>query len=47
MARYKDHNQDQGEFIVVQFSEQLLMDTFEYTLNHLINEKIDLSALDS
>jgi transposase len=47
MARYKESNQDQGRFIVVQFSEQLLPDSFEYTLNYLVNEKIDLSVLDT
>jgi transposase len=46
MARYKECNQDQGRFIVVRFGEQLLPDTFEYTLNYLINKRIDLSALD-
>jgi transposase len=46
MARYKECNQDQGRFIVVRFGEQLLPDTFEYTLNYLIDEKIDLSVLD-
>ena len=33
MARYKDYNQSQGEFIAVQFKEQLFPGTFEYTLN--------------
>jgi transposase len=47
MPRYKENNQGQGKFIVVQFSDQLLPDTFEYTLNYLINEEIDLSELDS
>ena len=31
----------------MQFRDQLLPDTFEYTLNYLINEEIDLSELDS
>jgi transposase len=47
VARYKDYNQKQGEFLVVHFSDQLLPGTFEYTLNYLIDKKTDISALDS
>jgi transposase len=47
MPRYKENNRGQGRFLTVNLSEQLLEDTFEYTLNYLINEEIDLSELDS
>jgi transposase len=47
MPRYKDSNQEQGRFISITLSDQLLPDTFEYTINYLINEEIDLSELDS
>lgn len=46
MARYKDHNQEQGRLLAIRLEEQLLPDTFEYTLNYLIDKEIDLSVLD-
>jgi transposase len=47
MPRYKENNQGQGRFLTVNLSEQLMEDTFEYTLNYLVNEELDLSELDS
>lgn len=47
MPRYKDSNQEQGRFLSINLGDQLLPDTFEYTMNYLINEEIDLSELDS
>lgn len=47
MARYKESNQEQGRFLTVDLGEQLLPDTFEYTLNYLVNEELDLSELDA
>jgi transposase len=47
MPRYTENNQGQGRFLTVNLSEQLLPDTFEYKLNFLITEEIDLSELDS
>ena len=47
MARYKKVNYDQLEMIPINFSEQILEGTFEYTLNYLIEKKIDLSCFDS
>jgi transposase len=46
MARYKDYNQSQGEFMVVTFKDQIIPGTFEHTLDYLIDYKIDLSAFD-
>ncbi len=46
MARYKDVNYAQQKFIPVDFSSQVLPGTFEYTLNHLIENEIDLSIFD-
>lgn len=46
MARYKDYSYDQGQFIPIFFDKQILAGTFEYTLNHLINEEMDLSVFD-
>jgi transposase len=47
MARYKENNQEQGRFLSINLNDQLMPDSFEYTLNYLINEEIDLSELDS
>jgi transposase len=47
MPRYKNSNQEQGRFLSINLNEQLLPDTFEYTMNYIINEEIDLSELDS
>jgi len=42
MARYKESEVSQGQFITVILSEQLIIGTFEWTLNYLI-DKIDIS----
>jgi len=47
MPRYKDDNQGQGRFLTINLSEQILPDTFEYTVNHLVDKEIDLSMLDA
>jgi transposase len=46
MPRYKDYSYDQDVMIPLRFSEQILPGTFEYTLNQLIDEKLDLSIFD-
>ena len=46
MARYKEYDQSQGEFLTINFKEQLLPGTFEYTINYLIDEKLDFSEMD-
>jgi len=43
MARYKETEKGQGLFLTVNLNEQLVVGTFEYTLNHLIDKKPDLS----
>jgi len=45
MARYKESNLTQGQFLTVNLSEQLIIGTFEWTLNYLIG-KMDLSSFD-
>ena len=47
MARYKTREEGQGLFLSVNLSEQLIYGTYEYTLKQLIDEKLDLSILDS
>jgi transposase len=48
MARYKhsDSEDGRGLFLSVNLKEQLLPGTFEYTLNDLINNRIDISNFD-
>jgi transposase len=46
MARYKETEKGQGLLLPVILSEQLLPGTFEYTLNHLVDNKLNLSIFD-
>ncbi|OPY74799.1 MAG: hypothetical protein A4E65_03739 [Syntrophorhabdus sp. PtaU1.Bin153] len=46
MARYKGYDYRQGKFIPVSFDKQILPGTFEYTLNYLIDNELDLSVFD-
>jgi hypothetical protein len=43
MARYKPYSYAQGKFIPIHFANQILPGTFEYTLNYLIDNELDLS----
>jgi hypothetical protein len=45
MARLKQTDNSQGQFIAVNLQEQLLPDTFEWTIDYLIN-KMDMSLFD-
>ena len=47
MARFKDHGTAQGKLIAVSFEAQLQPGTFEHTLNHLIDHKLDLSVFEA
>ena len=47
MARYKPYSYAQGKFIPVHFEKQILPGTFEYTLNHLIDNELDISIFDA
>lgn len=47
MARFKDYNQGQAKFIPVVFSEQILPGSFEYTINFLVDEHLDMSVFDT
>jgi hypothetical protein len=46
MGRYKYLDFTQGLFLTINLAEQLLPGTFEFTLNHLINQ-MDLSVFDA
>ena len=47
MARYKEYDYRQGKFIPISFDKQILPGTFEYTLNYLIDNELDLSVFDA
>jgi hypothetical protein len=47
MARYKPYDYRQTKMLPVRFDEQILPGTFEYTLNRLIDESIDLSVFEA
>lgn len=47
MARYKHYDYHQTKLLPVSFERQILPGTFEYTLNYLIDEKIDLSVFEA
>jgi len=42
MARYKPYDLNQGKFIPVSFRDQILPGSFEYALNEIVDEHIDL-----
>jgi len=44
MPNFKPHNYNQNAMVVINFEEQLHPNTFEYTLHHLIDNRIELSA---
>ena len=45
MARYKERSQD-NLMVAVNFSQQLLPGTFEFTVNEIVDHQIDLSVFD-
>jgi len=46
VAKYKPYCYAQGQLIPVMFSKQIQPGTFEFTLNHLIDNELDLSCFD-
>lgn len=46
MAHYKKYSYAQGTFIPIHFEKQIIPGTFEYSLNHYIDHKLDLSIFD-
>lgn len=47
MARYKPYSYAQGKFIPIHFEKQILPGTFEFTLNHLIDNELNISIFDA
>ncbi len=45
MARYKEYSYEQGVMIPVDFSSQILPGTMEYTINWMVDNRIDLSGI--
>src|SRR4029077_5798022 len=46
MPRFKDAQYEQGKFIPIQFSAQILPGTFEHALAYVVDHKLDLSVFD-
>lgn len=42
MARYKEYSYDQGKLIPVHFKDQILPGSFEYALNEIVDNHIDM-----
>jgi transposase len=47
MARYKHYDYGQMKLLPVNFKEQILPGTFEYTLNELIDNEVDLKVFEA
>lgn len=47
MARYKDYNYDQSKLLPVNFADQILPGTFEYTVHYLVDNELDLSVFEN
>lgn len=47
MARYRPVDRHLSKLLAVRFSEQIVPGTFEYAVNWLVDEKIDLSVFDA
>jgi hypothetical protein len=44
MANYKPDLSCQNKFIPIDFSRQILPDTFEFALSHIVDNRLDLSG---
>ena len=47
MARYKHYNYDQSKLLPINFSDQILPGSFEYTVNYLVDNELDLTVFES
>ena len=47
MARYKDYNYKQTKLLPVDFAEQILPGSFEYTVNYLVDNELNLTVFES
>jgi hypothetical protein len=46
MARYKDYSYEQGKLIPISFAQQIIPGTFEFALNYIIDNELDLSVFE-
>jgi hypothetical protein len=46
MARYKHYDYSQQKLLPVSFEKQILPGSFEYTLNELIDNEVDLKVFE-
>jgi transposase len=46
MARYKEYSYDQGKLIPITFREQIVPGSFEFALNDIVDNVLDLSVFD-
>jgi transposase len=44
MARYKEYSYEQGKLIPISFAQQIIPGTFEFALNYIIDNEMDLSV---
>jgi len=47
MARFKHYDYEQTKMISLRFADQIQLGTFEYTLNHVVDNELDLSVFES
>jgi transposase len=47
MARYKSYSYEQAMFIPVHFQKQILPGSFEYALNYIVDNELDLSVFET
>ena len=47
MARFKHYDYEQTKMIPLRFADQIQPGTFEYTLNHVVDNELDLSVFES
>ena len=47
MARFKHYDYAQIKMIPLRFVDQIQPGTFEYTLNHVVDNELDLSVFES
>ncbi|MDI3324052.1 hypothetical protein QKW35_06655 [Pontibacterium granulatum] len=45
MARYKHYDYNQTTMIPLRFADQIQTDTFEYILNHVVDNDLDMRLL--
>ena len=47
MAYFKRVEREQGQFIAINFSEQILPGTFEHAIDYIVDKKIDTTTIEN